>query len=188
MVTDGAVSIETTGATAGVNTLQFAAGQAPPALVMGHTLRPAVGGRSSVAGLAGAHWSVTQGLAARVEAAGRWLTRSGWLTRHWWGHRDLLTSREGVPLLTRGTGADGVVSDDLTQGPEATPAHTGVLTLVDKTGQLGRTVTTDHTLGAAVGRGPQVPGDTGALTPTTDLSVAGEGAAVVVVTRLPSLR
>ena len=92
MVADRAVGIETTGATAGVNTLQFAAGQAPPALVIGHTLRPAVGGRSSVAGLTGAHWSVTQGLASRVEATGRWLTWPGWLTRSWWGHRDLLTS------------------------------------------------------------------------------------------------
>ena len=80
-----------------------------------------------------------------------------------------------------------MVSDDLTQGSESTPAHTGVLTLVDKTGQMRRTVTTDHTLGPAVGRRPKVPGHTGALTLTIDLSVAGEWAAVVVVTRLPGL-
>ena len=80
-----------------------------------------------------------------------------------------------------------MVSNDLTQGSESTPAHTGVLTLVDKTGQMRRTVTTDHTLGPAVGRSTQVPGNTGALTLTIDLSVAGEWAAVVVVTRLPGL-
>ena len=81
-----------------------------------------------------------------------------------------------------------MVSNDLTQGSEATPTHTGILTLVDQTGKLGRTVATDHTLGPAVGRGPQVAGDTGTLTPTIDLSVAGEWAAVVDVTRLPGLR
>ena len=81
-----------------------------------------------------------------------------------------------------------MMSDDLTQGSEATSAHTGVLALVNQTGQMGRTVRADHTLGPAVGRGPQVPGGAGALTRPRHHPGGGEWAAVVVVTGLPGLR
>ena len=80
-----------------------------------------------------------------------------------------------------------MMSDNLTQRPQATPAHTRVLALVNQTGQLGRTVRADNTLGPAVGRGAQVAGGAGALTPGPRHPVGREWAAVVVVTRLPGL-
>ena len=58
--------------------------------------------------------------------------------------------------MAQRTGTYGMVSDDLTQCSYSTSAHTGVLTLVDHTGQLWRTIRAKDTFRSAVGWGSKV--------------------------------
>ena len=83
-----------------------------------------------------------------------------------------------------------MVPDDLAQGAQATPPHTRVPALADQAGQLGRAVRAQDALRPAVGRGTQVARGAGAQTRPLPRPhpVAGEGATVVIVTRLSRLR
>ena len=80
-----------------------------------------------------------------------------------------------------------MVSDDLTGGSQPAPAQTGVLTGVDQTGELRRTVSGDDTLWSAVWGGSIVAWETGADTLVPLHPLVTVGTTVVVTTGLSAL-
>ena len=80
------------------------------------------------------------------------------------------TAGERISAVARGAGTDGVVIDSRTASIVTTGSHTGVATLLGDTGQAGRTLRIEDTLGPAVGRDSYEAGQAGAGLVTVDFS------------------
>ena len=69
---------------------------------------------------------------------------------------NLGTRFERVSLISRWTGADGLVVEGVADGVDAAGTLAGVETLLPDAGQVGRALAVDEALGVAVGRSAEV--------------------------------
>ena len=140
-----------------------------------------------VPGVTAAHRGALVGPAAGVSSTGGGVTGvsrlRGWRA-YWWCGGAL---EERVPLVSSRTGTDGVMSDDLTGGSQATPAQARVLAGGGQTGEVRGAVRGEDTLGPAVRGEPEVAREAGADTAGPLLPLVTVGTAVVVTARLSQL-
>jgi hypothetical protein len=140
VVEDSTLSINTTGARAGVQAPGVDTGKVGRAVIAEQTLRLASQQRITlVVSDTLAHSLATLDSALSIGATGvgvAWILGSGWRSDHW-----LLTAPgEGVSNGAWWTAAYGVVLSDLTQSSHSTGSRTGVNTLLGNTSQTGGTV------------------------------------------------
>lgn len=157
MVDHLALSIGSTGARTGVDTLLLDTGHGQRTLRAEQTLWPAVGRTSEISLQTGTDRSGSFRAALTVGTTGVWsagISLDG-------SHRSLSAGGEGISDVALGTATDGVVSHHVTPGVDTTDSDTGVGTLQVDAGQAGGALAVDHTLGAAAGRGTEVSSQTG---------------------------